>query len=60
LKPTIPQQLDGMRMEPPPSLPSATGTSRAATAAADPPLDPPALRVRSHGVRAGPTMSLSV
>ena len=60
LNPTIPQQLAGMRMDPPPSLPSASGTSRAATAAAAPPLDPPALRVRSHGVRAGPTRSLSV
>ena len=42
-----------MRTEPPPSLPCATGASPAATAAAAPPLEPPAIRSRSHGVRAG-------
>jgi len=40
-------------MEPPPSLPCAAGASPAATAAAAPPLDPPADRDRSQGVRAG-------
>ncbi len=56
LSPTSPHALAGMRSEPPPSLPCATGTTRAATAAAAPPLDPPADRARSHGVRAvGPT-----
>lgn len=37
-----------------PSLPWATGTSRAATAAADPPLEPPGDRVVSQGFRVGP------
>jgi hypothetical protein len=60
LNPKIPHELAGMRIEPPPSLPWATGTRPADTAAAAPPLEPPALRVRSHGVRAGPTTSLSV
>ena len=31
-----------------------------ATAAADPPLDPPALRVRSHGLRVAPNAGGSV
>jgi len=31
-------------MDPPVSVPSAAGTSPAATAAADPPLDPPGIR----------------
>ena len=42
LKPTTPQQAAGMRIEPPESLPSAASTSPAASAAALPPLDPPA------------------
>ena len=37
LSPTSPQQAAGMRIEPPPSLPWATGTIPAATAAAEPP-----------------------
>src|SRR6202046_2812388 len=49
LRPTTPQQLEGMRMEPPPSEPSATGQRHAAPAAADPPLDPPAVLLRSQG-----------
>ena len=45
-----PQQDDGIRIEPAPSLALAAGTMRAATAAAEPPLDPSATRPRSHGV----------
>ena len=60
LMPNSPQALAGMRIEPPPSLPCAKGTSPAATAAAAPPLDPPADRERSHGVRAGGRPSGSV
>ena len=41
LSPTSPHSLAGMRMEPPPSLACATGTRPAATAAADPPDEPP-------------------
>ena len=47
-------------MEPPPSEPWATGTSPAATAAAAPPEEPPAIRVRSQGVTAGGNPSGSV
>src|SRR5699024_1331689 len=50
----------GMRIEPPPSLPGATGIIPAATAAAAPPLDPPTPRVRSHGLRTGPVAFGSV
>ena len=38
-KPNKPQQDDGTRIEPPPSLPCAKGTTRAATIAAAPPLE---------------------
>ncbi len=41
LSPTRPQHDAGMRMEPPPSLAWATGTMPDATAAAEPPEDPP-------------------
>jgi hypothetical protein len=47
-------------MDPPPSLAPAHGTMPAATAAADPPDDPPGVRCRSHGLRAGPQASDSV
>src|SRR3954468_18405375 len=60
LSPNIPQQLAGIRMDPPPSEPWATGSSPAATAAAAPPLEPPAIRSRSHGVRAAGALSGSV
>ena len=60
LMPTRPLTLDGMRIEPPPSLPGAAGSRPAATAAPAPPLDPPAERVRSQGVRAGGWPSGSV
>src|SRR5437667_2294850 len=54
LRPTSPHSLAGMRIEPPPSLAWATGTMPEATAAADPPLDPPVERETSHGLRLGP------
>ena len=41
LRPNSPQQLAGIRIEPPPSEAWATGTMPAATAAAAPPLEPP-------------------
>ena len=41
-------------MEPPPSLPCASGTMPLATAAAAPPLEPPGVRSVSQGFRAGP------
>src|SRR5277367_3406104 len=53
LIPTSPQHADGILTEPPPSLPCATGCKPAATADADPPLEPPAVCSRFHGFRAG-------
>jgi hypothetical protein len=47
-------------MDPPPSDPGANGSRPAATAAAAPPLDPPALRPVSHGFRATGPASGSV
>ncbi len=43
-----------MRIEPPPSLAVAIGTSPAATAAAAPPLEPPGEWARFHGLCVGP------
>src|ERR1700730_3668754 len=50
LSPTSPQQAAGMRIEPPPSLAWATGTTPEATAAAE----PPGVRFTSQGFLAGP------
>jgi hypothetical protein len=44
-------------MDPPASLPCASGTMPEATAAADPPLDPPAVRLMSHGLAVAPCRS---
>ncbi len=60
LRPTSPQQAAGMRMEPAPSLPWATGRMPAATAAAAPPEEPPGVRDGSHGLRVGPKRRGSV
>lgn len=57
LSPTRPHHAAGSRVEPPPSLAWAIGTSPAATAAADPPLLPDGDRVRSHGLLVGPAPS---
>ena len=54
LRPTRPHIAAGPRIEPPPSLACAAGTMPAATAAAEPPLEPPAVWVRFHGLRVGP------
>ena len=51
LRPTRPQHDAGMRSEPPPSLPCASGTMPAATAAALPPDEPPGVRAGSQGFR---------
>ena len=40
-------------MEPPVSVPIAPEHIPATTAAAEPPLEPPVVRVWSHGLRAG-------
>ena len=49
--PVSPQKLAGIRTEPPPSLPVASVQSPAARAAAAPPLEPPAVRSVSQGLR---------
>jgi hypothetical protein len=51
LRPTSPQKAAGWRIEPPVSEPSASGAIPAATAAAEPPDEPPGTRDRSHGLR---------
>ena len=43
-----------MRMEPPPSEAWAMGTTPAATAAAEPPLEPPGVLRVSQGLQVGP------
>ena len=60
LRPNSPQHAAGMRIEPAPSAASAAGTRPAATAAADPPLDPPGVRSGSHGLRVIPHVTDSV
>src|SRR5581483_5219389 len=58
--PTLPQRAAGCLIEPPVSEPSAHGASPAATAAADPPPEPPGTRDGSHGLREGPYAEFSV
>src|SRR5205085_5542884 len=58
-RPTSPQHDEGMRIEPAPSLPCAAGTIPLATAAPDPPDDPPGVREGSHGFRVGPHSAAS-
>src|SRR5262249_35803478 len=58
--PTTPQNDAGSRMEPPVSVPSAARHWSAATAAAEPPDDPPATRVRLCGFAVGPKAEFSV
>src|SRR5947209_19964185 len=60
LWPTIPQKHAGIRIEPPPSVPTDRGAIPAATAAPDPPLEPPGVRSRFHGFRVKPNSALSV
>ena len=50
----MPQKAAGWRMEPPVSVPVAAGASMAATAAAEPPDEPPGTSFVSHGFRTGP------
>src|SRR4029453_7520582 len=58
--PNRPQHEAGMRIEPPPSFAWAIGTTPAATAAADPPLEPPTECSGAHGLRVGPNSRGSV
>src|ERR1700733_15452885 len=52
--PESPQHAAGIRIEPPPSEPVASGTMPAAMAAALPPEDPPGGCSRLHGLSVGP------
>jgi hypothetical protein len=52
--PTVPQKEDGTLIEPAVSVPIVNGTLRVATAAAEPPLDPPVSRSGAHGLWVGP------
>src|SRR6478672_12489542 len=58
--PTVPVTEAGCRIEPPVSVPMASGASKAANAAALPPPEPPGIRVVSHGLRVGPYAEFSV
>src|SRR6266478_7376057 len=53
-RPNSPQHEAGIGIEPPPSVPCAMGSMPVATAAAAPPLEPPALYSRFHGLRVDP------
>src|SRR5205823_14757474 len=53
-RPTVPQQADGTRIEPPVSEPRATSASPEATATADPLDDPPGMRSGSRGLTGVP------
>ncbi len=59
-RPTSPQNDAGMRSDPPRSVPSASAIIPLASAAAPPPVEPPALFDRSHGLRVRPNTSLNV
>src|SRR3954453_13797150 len=54
LRPTIPQSEADWGIDPPVSVPIAHGAAPAATAAAEPPLEPPGTRSVSHGFLTGP------
>ena len=58
LMPKRPQNDDGIRIDPPPSVPSANGISPAATLAAAPAEEPPVVLARSHGFRVSPVSGL--
>ena len=60
LSPKRPQQAAGTRIDPAPSEPRAAPTRPAATAAAEPPLEPPGERSRSQGLRVTPHVGDSV
>ena len=54
LRPKTPQEAAGMRIEPAPSPAEAIGTRPAATAEAEPPLEPPGVRCAFQGLRVTP------
>src|SRR5947209_8292473 len=60
LCPNTPENAAGMRMEPPASVPTASGQIPASTATALPPLLPPGVRSKFHGLRVTPVSGESV
>ena len=58
--PTHPQREAGTRIDPPVSEPRAPAQSPATTAIAEPPLEPPGLRLGSCGLRATPHQGLAL
>ena len=56
----MPQKAAGWRMDPPVSEPSAKGVIPAATATAEPPLEPPGALDVSQGLLDGPNAEFSV
>src|SRR5690349_17089746 len=59
LIPARPVKLQGMRIEPPPSVPIASGVIPAATEAAAPALEPPGVFAGFHGLRVMPVSGQS-
>ena len=59
-RPTRPQNAAGMRIDPPPSVPVASGAMPAASAAPLPPLEPPGDQSRAHGSRVSPNSRFDV
>src|SRR5262245_18472060 len=57
--PTVPQNDEGTRIEPPVSLPSASGTANEPSATAEPRLDPPGMRSGAYGLRGVPMLGLT-
>src|SRR5688572_21745445 len=57
--PNSPVNEQGMRIEPPPSVPTASGPMPAATAAAAPPEEPPGVFAGFHGLRVMPVELVS-
>ncbi len=60
LRPKSPVKLHGMRIEPPPSVPTASGPIPEASAAAAPPEEPPGVFCGFQGLRVTPVSGLSV
>src|SRR6202046_1370529 len=60
IKAGIPQQAPGWRIDPPVSVPRAATARPAATAAAEPPLEPPGTRSKATGFRTGPYAEFSL
>src|SRR2546429_86297 len=58
--PTVPVTAAGWRIDPPVSVPIASGAWNEASAAAEPPPEPPGMRGGSHGLPVGPYALFSV